>query len=240
MTNYTPPVFIERYQYKNCVQINDPVTRKRVYQTPDGESLPSVTTILSSTKDMTHLNEWRKRVGEENANQITKEAAGIGTAMHGNLERFIAGLPRQPGNNQVHVQANKMADIIIENGLSNVNEVWAMEQSLYFPGLYSGTTDLVGVYNGEPAVMDYKQTNKPKKDEWIDDYKMQLVAYILAHNEVYGTNIRRGIVFMCSRDLQYQQFEVKPQDFNYWQDRWFDKVEEYYTSGMKGLKQYLT
>lgn len=230
MTIYNPPPFVERFQYKNCVQINDPVTRKRVYQTPDGESLPSVTTILSSTKDQTHLIEWRKRVGEEKAAQITKEAAGVGTAMHANLERFIAGLQRQPGNNPVHVQANQMADIIIQNGLSKVNEVWAMEQSLYFPGLYSGTTDLVAVYEGNPSVCDYKQSNKVKKSEWVEDYYMQLVAYILAHNEVYGTDIREGHIFMCSRDLTYQQFDLWPKDFNMWQDRWLSKVEEYYNS----------
>ncbi len=238
--SYTPPNFVERYQYKNCVQITDPTTGKRVYRTPDGEKLPSVTTILSSTKDMTVLNEWRKRIGEEKANQITKEAAGVGTAMHSNLERFIAGVQRQPGNNPVHVQANKMADIIIDNGLKDVDEVWAMEQSLYFPGLYSGTTDLVAVYKGNPSVCDYKQTNKPKKEEWIDDYKLQLVAYIMAHNEVYGTDIREGHVFMCSRDLQYQQFDLWPSDFNKYQDLWLKKVEEYYTTGMQGLKQLLT
>lgn len=230
MNNYNPPPFIEKIQYRNCLQINDPITRKRVYQTPDGEKLPSVTTILGATKDMTALNEWKKRIGEDKANQITREAAGVGTAMHGNLERFIAGLPRQPGNNPVHVQANKMADIIIENGLANIDEVWAMEQSLYFPGLYSGTTDLVAVYKGNPAVCDYKQTNKPKKDEWIDDYKIQLIAYIMAHNEVYGTDIREGHVFMCSRDLQYQQFDLLPHDFNKYQDMWLNKVEEYYTT----------
>lgn len=233
MVNYTPPPFVEKFKYKNCVQVNDPITRKRVYQTPDGETLPSVTTILSSTKDMTALNEWKKRIGEEQANQITREAAGVGTAMHSNLERFIVGIQRQPGNNPVHVQANKMADVIIENGLAKVNEVWAMEQSLYFPGLYSGTTDLVGVYNGNPAVMDYKQTNKPKKEQWIDDYKIQLIAYILAHNEVYGTSINEGHVFMCSRDLQYQQFDLWPSDFNKYQDLWLSKVEEFYTTGMK-------
>ena len=225
---FTPPPFIERFQYQPCKQINDPVTRKRVYLTPDGESLPSVTTILSATKDMTHLNEWKKRVGEEKAKQITTEAAGIGTAMHSNLERFIAGLERMPGRNPVHVQANDMANVIIRHGLSNVNEVWAMEQSLYFPGLYSGTTDLVGVHNDEPAVMDYKQTNKPKKDEWVEDYRLQLMAYILAHNEVYGTDIRKGVVFMCSRACEYQQFELKPEDFNKYQDMWLNKVEEYY------------
>jgi genome maintenance exonuclease 1 len=202
-----------------------------VYVTPDGESLPSVTTILGATKDMTALNEWRDRIGHDKANQITKEASGVGTAMHSNLERFIAGIQRQPGNNPVHVQANSMADVIIENGLSKVNEVWAMEQSLYFPGLFSGTTDLVGVHEGEPAVMDYKQTNKPKKAEWVEDYYLQLTAYILAHNEVYGTDIRKGVIFMCSRDLQYQQFTLEPKDFNKYQDAWLNKVEEYYSLG---------
>jgi genome maintenance exonuclease 1 len=109
---------------------------------------------------MTHLNEWKKRVGEEKAQQIVTEASGRGTTMHKNLECFLAGVPRMSGNNVVHQIANKMADVIIENGLSKVNEVWAMEQSLYFPGLYSGTTDLLGVYDGEPAVMDHKQSNK--------------------------------------------------------------------------------
>ena len=230
-TTFTPPPFIERFQYKACQQVNDPVTRKRVYLTPDGESLPSVTTILSATKDMTHLNEWKNRIGHAKAQQITTEAAGVGTAMHGNLERFIAGMQRQPGNNPVHIQANKMADVIIEQGLSKVNEVWAMEQSLYYPGLYSGTTDLVGVYDGEPAVCDYKQTNKPKKAEWVEDYYLQLVAYILAHNEVYGTDIKRGIVFMCSRAFEYQQFEVTAADFNKYEDMWLSKVEEYYSLG---------
>ena len=228
--NILPPPFVERFQYKNCVQINDPVTRKRVYQTPDGETLPSVTTILSATKDMTHLNEWKKRVGEEKARQITTEAAGVGTAMHGNLERFIAGMQRQPGNNPVHVQANAMADVIIQNGLKDINEVWAMEQSLYFPGLYSGTTDLVAVYKDNPSVCDYKQTNKPKKEEWVEDYKIQLIAYIMAHNEVYGTDIREGHVFMCSRNCEYQQFDLWPSDFNKYQDMWLAKVEEYYNS----------
>jgi hypothetical protein len=228
MIELLPPPFVEKIQYKNCQQVNDPVTRKRVYLTPDGEKTPSVTTILSATKDMTHLNEWKKRVGEEKARQITTEAAGVGTAMHANLERFIAGLQRQPGNNPVHVQANKMADIIIQHGLVDVDEVWAMEQSLYFPGLYSGTTDLVAVYKGNPSVCDYKQTNKPKKEEWIDDYKLQLVAYIMAHNEVYGTNIQEGHVFMCSRDLQYQQFDLWPTEFNKYTDLWLNKVEDYY------------
>jgi genome maintenance exonuclease 1 len=232
-----PPPFVEKIQYRSCQQINDPVTRKRVYLTPDGDKTPSVTTILSATKDMTALNEWRDRIGHDKAQQITTEAASVGTAMHANLERFLCGMERQPGNNPVHVKANAMAEVIITNGLVHLDEVWAMEQSLYFPGLYSGTTDLVAVYKGNPAVCDHKQTNKPKKAEYVEDYYMQLMAYILAHNEVYGTDIREGHVFMCSRGTDplkpggevYQQFDLSPKDFNKYQDLWLGKVEEYYT-----------
>lgn len=231
-----PPPFVEKFQYQQCKQINDPVTRKRVYLTPDGLKTPSVTTILSATKDMTKLNEWRDRVGHAEAQRITNEAAGVGTAMHKNLECFLAGVERMPGKNLVQIKANAMADKIIENGLLKIDEVWAMEQPLYFPGLYSGTTDLVGVFEGEPAVMDHKQTNKPKKEEWIEDYKVQLVAYILAHNEVYKTDIKRGVVFMCSRGddsikvggEMYQQFDLLPKDYNKYEDIWLNKVEEYY------------
>lgn len=226
MITQLPPPFVEKFKYKDCVQIN--LDSGRVYLTPDGERVPSVTTILSATKDMTHLVEWRKRVGEENAKAITKAASGVGTSMHNNLERFIAGIERKPGNNLVHVKAHEMANVIIEKGLSQINEIWAIEQSLYYPGLYSGTTDGVGVFNGEPTIFDYKQTLKPKKAEWVEDYFIQLTAYILAHNLIYETDIKRGVIFMCSQDLQYQQFDLLPKDFNKYEDMWLSKVEDYY------------
>jgi genome maintenance exonuclease 1 len=223
-----PPLWVERFDYQPCRQITDKVTGKRVYETPTGETLPSVTTILSATKDMTSLNEWRKRIGFEKAAEITKSAAGVGTAMHKNLERFMLGETRMPGNNLVHVKANSMADVIIQNAFSDVQEVWAMEQSLYYPGLFSGTTDLVCVYKDKPSICDFKQSNKLKKEEWVEDYKIQLIAYILAHNEVYKTDICEGHVFMCTQDLVYQQFDLLPKDFNKYQDMWLNKVEEYY------------
>jgi genome maintenance exonuclease 1 len=185
---------------------------------------------------MTHLNEWKKRVGVENAQRITTEAAGVGTGLHANLERFLIGEQRQPGNNHVHIKANAMANIIIENGLKDVDEVWAMEQSLYYKGLFSGTTDLVCVYKGNPCIADYKQTNRPKKAEWVEDYYLQLIAYIMAHNNTYGTDMREGHIFMVSRGDDpmkpggevYQQFDLLPQDFTKYQDMWLDKVETYY------------
>jgi len=223
-----PPPYVERHQYHDVKQIN--LEGKRLYEAPDGSKTPSVTTILGKTKDMTHLNEWKKRVGEKKAQQIVTEAAGVGTAMHNNLERYLCGEDRMPGKNMVHVQANKMADEIIKNALVDMDEIWGIEQALYFPQLYSGTTDLVGVYKGQPSICDFKQTNKPKKEEWVEDYYMQLAAYALAHNEVYGTDIREGHVFMCSRDCQYQQFDLTPDKFDYWVNRWLDRVDDYYTN----------
>ena len=236
MNTFTPPAYNERYEYRGCKQMNDPVTRKRVYLTPDGEKLPSVTTVLSHTKDMTHLNEWKNRVGHDNAKRIANEAAGVGTAMHNNLERFVCGIERMPGKAPIHVKANAMANQIIINGLKDVNEIWGIEQSLYFPGLYSGTTDLVGEYKGKGAIMDFKQSNRPKKAEWVDDYRMQIVAYGLAHNEVYGTDISEGHIFVCTRGDDglmvggeiYQQFDVWPDEWHKYEDMWLDKVEEYY------------
>ena len=234
---YTPPPFVERFQYKNCIQKNNFLTRKRVYETPDGEILPSVTTILDVTKDKTSLNAWVEREGVERANKIKEEAAKIGTALHNNLEKFICGVERKPGNNSIHVKANAMANKIIEGGLTHVDEVVAIEQSLYFPGLYSGTTDLVAVYKGNLSVCDYKQSSKLKTVEYIEDYFLQLVSYILAHNEVYGTDIREGHIFLCTRGHDnlklggetYQPFDLLPQDFNKYQDMWLDRVEKFYS-----------
>ena len=220
------PPFVQTHDYHTLKQIN--LEGSRVYQLPDGNKVPSVTTILSKTKDMTHLDEWKKRVGEQEAQRVVREASGVGSAMHNNLERFLVGETRIPGTNLVHQQANKMADIIIQNALTQVDEVWGIEQSLYFPGLYSGTADLVAVYKGNPAICDFKQTNKPKKKDWVEDYYLQLVAYAEAHNEVYGTKIREGHIFMCSRDLNYQQFDLEPTHYQYWLDKWLARVEQFY------------
>ena len=202
---------------------------KRLYECPDGNAVASVTTILDSTKDKTHLFEWRKRVGEKKAQEIVTEAAGRGTRMHKFLETFVeTGNWPSPGTNPYSIQAHKMAERIRDEALKDLNEAWGQEINLFFPQIYAGTTDLVGVYKGNHAVMDYKQTNKPKKEEWIEDYKLQLVAYAEAHNEVYGTQIKEGHVFMCSQDLIYQQFDIWPDEYGYWQDRWWRRVEQYY------------
>lgn len=215
------------------VPINrETINGERRYATPDGEKLPSVTTILSATapkEKLEALNEWRKRVGPKRAQEITTEAAGRGTRMHKWLEDYIkTGQIGKPGSNPYSIQSHKMAETIIYQGLSKCNEYWGTEVPLYFPKIYAGTTDLVGVHDGDEAIMDHKQTNKPKKREWIEDYFLQLAAYANAHNEVHGTKIRKGVIFMCSADNIYQEFLLEGTEFDHYSDLWFRRLEQYY------------
>ena len=216
-----------KYDYKEIKKAS--VEGRRLYACPDGNSVASVTTILDATKDKTQLIAGRKRVGETKAKEITTEAAGVGTRMHKYLEDYVeSGEWPDAGSNPYAQQAHKMAEQVREQALTNIDEIWGSEVQLYHPKIYAGTTDLVGSYNGNPCIMDFKQTNKPKKKEWVEDYYLQLTAYALAHNELYGTNIQEGHVFMCSRDLQYQQFDLWPDDFKHWESKWWDRVYQYY------------
>lgn len=233
-------LLIEKYNYTKLAR--DESTGKRLYATPEGHKVPSVTTVLDKTKPAESriaLANWRKAVGEKKAQEITTEAANRGTRMHKYLEDYVSqGYLTDPGSNPFSQQSHKMADCIIKQGFGPVSEVWGNEVPLYFPELYAGTTDCVGVHNGEQSILDYKQTNKPKKLEYIDDYFIQLTAYALAHNEVHGTNIRKGVILMCVKpaeiapmqwgEPQYQEFILEPKDFDYWTERWCKRVEEYY------------
>ena len=205
-------LLIKKFNYEEIKK--ESVNGKRLYACPDGNSVASVTTILDKTKDKTSLIEWRKRVGETKANEIATEAASIGTRMHKFLEDYVeTGNWPSAGSNPYSQQANKMATTIKDKALSKIDEIWGSEVQLYHPKIYAGTTDLVGVFNGAESIMDFKQTNKPKKEEWVEDYKLQLTAYALAHNEIYGTNIQEGHVFMCSSNNEYQQYDIYPDEF---------------------------
>lgn len=223
-------LLIEKFNYVKLTR--DESQGKRLYATPQGHRVPSVTTILDRTKPAearAALANWKKAVGEKKAQEIVTEAAGRGTRMHKYLEDYVKGEPlRETVTNPFAQQSLDMARIVIEKGFPKISEVWGSEVPLYFPELYAGTTDCVGLHDGDEAILDFKQTNKPKKLEWIDDYFLQLTAYALAHNEVHGTNIRKGIILMCSKDYQYQEFILEPKDFDMWTNRWCDRVSEYY------------
>lgn len=199
----------------------------RHYETPE-RPVPSVTTVLSAVSHKPGLDAWRKRVGEEEATRIVTESTNVGTLMHEYLELHVLGKDRPGGHNHIHNQARSMADVIIEKGLSNVDEVWGVEVSLYNPNLYAGTTDCVGVWKGKPAIIDFKSTRRPKKAEWIEDYYCQGTAYALAHNAVYGTDIKTIVVMMCSWDNTYQEFVVKEANFEAYAYLWAKKLEKYY------------
>jgi len=196
----------------------------------DQEKLPSVTTILSATQSeekKKSLADWRARMGAQSADRIRDISAMRGTAMHKFLEAYIDGSGHKDLTS-VGKEAEPMAKKIIESGLGDLGEVWGQEVTLYYPGLYAGATDIVGIYEGKPAIIDFKQTNKPKKREWISDYFCQLGAYCMAHNYVYGTKIQSGVILMCSKDLLFQKFEVEGNDFVKHQHEFLRKVDQYY------------
>ena len=209
------------------------VNGKRLYKNPYGEPVPSVTTILSATKparDRQVLANWRARVGDAEATKITNEAAGVGTQMHAMLESYVKNEEYAPTEEtgKTLLQARMMADKVIKSIDTDLGEVWGAEVNLCYPELYAGTADLLGVWKGKPTVMDFKQSNKPKKREWIDDYFLQCTAYALAHNELYGTDIKDVAIFVCTREGQFQLFEMEVGEFSEWELKWARKLEEYY------------
>ncbi len=196
----------------------------------DDTKLPSVTTILSATQSeekRQSLANWRAREGEARANKIMNEAALRGTSMHTYLEAYIKGTGHMDLT-ALGLQANTMAQRVIEAGLGDLGEVWGTEVTLYYPDLYAGATDVVGIYDGAESIIDFKQTNKPKRREWIDDYFTQLGAYAMAHNHVYDTKIQQGVILMCSKDNLFQKFEVSGKEFQGYQHAFLKKVDQYY------------
>ena len=218
-------LFNPKFQYQPLKRVES--NGSRLYETPAGK-VASVTTILDGTKDKTHLMEWRKRVGDAEANRISKEAAGLGTLMHTHLENYVIGKPRPAGNNTVQVMATAMADTMIREAFVNVDEVWGIEAALYYPGLYAGTSDMIGVWKGKPAIIDHKTTNKPKKKEWIEDYFLQCCAYALAHNEVHGTDIRTCAINIIDREAKLQSFVIEGNEFDHYCVEWTKRVDQFY------------
>jgi genome maintenance exonuclease 1 len=219
------------------------INGSRRYATPDGLKLPSVTTILDATKPpekMEALMEWKRKVGTAKAQQITTEAANRGTRMHSYLEHYVkAGELKDRGTNPYSWASHRMAKSVIDKGLVNVDEFWGVEVPLYFPGVYAGTTDCVGVHRGDQSILDFKQSNKPKKREWIEDYFLQLAAYSEAHNELHGTSIKKGVILMSVKptvddrlepttEPEYLEFILEGTEYEKYRTLWWHRVEEYY------------
>jgi genome maintenance exonuclease 1 len=230
----------QRYNYTPLNR--ETIDGKRHYCLPDGSKVPSVTTILDRTKPAEAreaLANWKRAVGEKRAQEITTEAANRGTRMHAYLEQYVltTDLKPLPGNPYAHPSWFMAAEVILK-GLQHVDEFWGTEVPLYYSGLYAGTTDLIGTWKGQPAIMDFKQSNKVKKREYIGDYFLQLAAYAAAHNEMHGTSINTGVVLMAVQPKlladgtystpEYLEFVIEGNEFAYWADEWMKRVELYY------------
>ena len=195
----------------------------------DGRPLPSVTTILDKTKDQDYIIKWKKRVGIDEATRIKNLSSKRGTAMHKFIEKHLEGTGYDDATT-IGRAAKPMARKIIEDGLAPLEEVWGSEVTLYYPDLYAGTTDLVGIYNGLETLIDYKQSNRPKQREWITDYFLQVGAYCLAHDYLYGTRIKQAIIMVCTPDCYYQEFKVEGVDLRQQKYNFMARLEKYHDS----------
>jgi len=217
----------KKFTYPSCVR--SLIKGSRHYDIGNNK-LPSVTTILSATQSeekRQSLAAWKSRLGGQAADRVRDIAAMRGTAMHTFLEAYIRGTGHKDLTS-IGKEAEPMARKIIDQGLGMLEEVWGTEVTVYYPLLYAGATDVVGIYNSRESIIDFKQTNKPKRREWISDYFVQLGAYAMAHNYIYGTKIQQGIILMCSKDGLFQKFEVADKEFVACQHAFLRKIDQYY------------
>jgi len=192
-----------------------------------GIRLPSVTTILAKTKDQSYLTNWKNKVGHEEAERIKNLSSKRGTAMHKFIEKYI----QESGYEDltpIGVAAKPMAQKIIEIGFTPISEYYGSEVTIHYPGLYAGSTDLVCMHNDMETIVDFKQANRPKKEEWIEDYFLQIAAYAMAHDEIHRSRIRQGVIMIATPDLYYQEFKIQDAELKRWKHKWLARLDEYY------------
>ena len=212
----------KKYRYQKLVRNDGPEGR-----TYGDEKLPSVTRILEATRDKAKIDEWVQRIGKEEAERIKTTAATIGTHMHSVIERMVAGKSLPRPTNWLMVKGYEMGYRLVMEQFSSVDEIWGSEITLYFPQRYAGTTDMVGIYKGKSAIIDFKQSNKPKRHEWITDYFHQLSAYALAHDALFGTNIEMGVIMVALQTGGTQVFTTTGHEFNTFKTGWLERVDKY-------------
>jgi len=214
----------EKYKYATGKQINE--DSGRIYDVA-GYRLPSVTSILSRTKDQGFLKEWRAKVGDKEADRIMNLSSVRGTAMHKYLESHITDIGYEDLTD-TGKQAKTMAEKVIEIGLAPVDEYYGSEVTMYYPGLYAGQTDLVCIHDGEDAIVDFKQSNRPKRKEWVEDYYLQIAAYAMAHDYVHNSKINKGVIMVCTPDLYYQEFVVEGAELRQYKHKFLKRLDMYH------------
>jgi genome maintenance exonuclease 1 len=224
----------DKYNYADGKQIED--HGSRIYDVA-GYRLPSVTTILGKTKDQSFLKEWKAKVGEAEAERIKNLSSVRGTAMHKYLESYITEVGYEDLTD-TGSQAKSMSKKVIDVGLAPVDEYYGSEVTMYYPGLYAGQTDLVCIHNGEDAIVDFKQSNRPKKKEWIEDYYLQIAAYAMAHDYVHKSVIKKGVIMVCTPDLYYQEFVVEGAELRQYKHKFLKRLDMYHELKFDEKEQY--
>ena len=215
-----------KYSYIQGKQITEEGTGIRHYDF-QGMRLPSVTTILAKTKNQAYLTRWKNKVGHEQAEAIKNLSSKRGTAMHKFLEHHIAGTGYDDLT-PIGCEAKPMAQKIVEVGAKPISEYYGSEVMLHYPGLYAGSTDLVCMHDGMETIVDFKQANRPKKKEWIEDYYAQIAAYAMAHDAYYGSTIRQGLIMVCTPDLYYQEFRITDHELRSWKHKFLKRLDHYH------------
>ena len=215
-----------KFNYIRGKQITDEKSGHRIYDF-NGSRLPSVTTILGATKNQQFLKDWKAKVGEQEAERIKNLSSRRGTSMHKFLEHYILGTGYDDLT-ELGQKAKAMAKKVIEYGLTPVEEYYGSEVTLHYPGLYAGSTDLVCMHNSMETIVDFKQSNKPKQKEWVEDYYLQIAAYAMAHDYVYGSEIRQGVIMMCTPDLYYQEFKIQDSELRQWKHKFLKRLDMYH------------
>ena len=222
-----------RYNYLDVTRTEEHGSRK--YDVL-GIRLPSVTTILAQTKDQSYLDSWKAKVGHEEADRIKNLSSKRGTSMHKFIEKHITG-EGYDDLTEIGTQAKPMAQKIIDIGLTPITEYYGSEVSLYYHGLYAGSTDLVCMHNDKETIIDFKQANKPKREEWIEDYYLQIGAYAMAHDQMYGTNIEQGVIMVCTPDLYYQEFKFDGPKMREYRHKFLKRLSQYYVQNKAEIRR---
>jgi genome maintenance exonuclease 1 len=217
----------DKFKYPILERVDTDIGRH--YLDSNNKAVPSVTTVLSGTsKSKDGLIQWRNRVGEEEADRIIKQSTDIGTAVHEAIENYLNG---KSWNNfeETHDQllAQKISNKFIKDGLKGITDIWGLEVGLVLDNLYAGTADCVGEYEGIPTLIDFKTAKKIKKREWIEDYFLQGCAYANAHNVMFGTKIEQIVILMVDRNNIFQEFIVRPTEFNFLTRKWKNRLIEF-------------
>jgi genome maintenance exonuclease 1 len=203
MFNYCPPVKLEDLKSETLPD------GKRYYTLPDGTKLPSVTTVVGAKKKQSIID-WRNRVGEEEANRISKQATSRGTNVHTICENYL--------NNKHDYMKGIMPDAVeyflsIKPHLNLINNIHYQEQALWSVKVgMAGRVDCIAEYEGELAIIDFKTANRAKKKEDIEDYFWQTTAYALMYEELVGVPINNLVIIMAVKDSPPLIFKEKTED----------------------------